>query len=77
MAKIKSASIKCGHCGDKFPSPIFLGDTETFDSATVSGNIAQCPKCGGVVNCNRENMSYELADTTGGFVGDERDHNKA
>ncbi len=79
MAKIKESFIKCGHCGTKFRSPIHFGDTESFDSATLSNNTAQCPnpKCRKTIHCNKENMSYVLADGSGGFVGNDRDSNKA
>lgn len=73
MAKIKESHVQCPHCGTKFPSPIFIADTESFDTAILAGNRAQCPNpnCGKMINCNKENMSYLLADETGGFVGKE------
>lgn len=77
MAKIKAAFIQCGHCGTKFPSPIFLGDTKTFESATLWGNRAQCPNCQRMIDCNKENMSYVLEDGSGGFVGDDFPDNRA
>ncbi|WP_082721992.1 hypothetical protein [Burkholderia sp. RF2-non_BP3] len=69
MAEIKEIWIKCPN-GHRFRSPIFLGDTETFDSGVLFGNTAQCPTCGALVDCNKENMSYILADGSGGLVGD-------
>ncbi len=77
MAKIKESYIQCGHCGTKFRSPIFFGDTDSFDTATTAGNTAQCPKCHKVIHCNRENMSYLLADDSGGFFGTDFPDNKA
>jgi len=71
MAKIKASHIKCGVCGTKFRSPISLGDTEAFQSATLVGNTASCPDCGRMIHCNSENMSYVLADDTGGLVGND------
>ena len=70
MAQIKESFIKC-KCGHRFHSPIFFGDTETFDTATTSGNKAQCPSCEIMIDCNKTNMSYILADNSGGAVGDE------
>jgi DNA-directed RNA polymerase subunit M/transcription elongation factor TFIIS len=69
MAAIKESFIKCNACGNRFRSPIFFGHTAAFDSATTSGNKAQCPKCGTMINCNKDNMSYVLADDSGGAVG--------
>ena len=77
MAKIKASHIKCGFCGTKFRSPVFLGDTETFTSATMLGNTAQCPDCGRMIHCNSENMSYVLEDGTGGLVGNDYPDNRA
>lgn len=68
MAQIKISFIKC-KCGHRFNSPIFFGDTETFDLATTSGNKAQCPSCRTMIDCNKTNMSYVLADNSGGAVG--------
>ncbi|MDR8087800.1 hypothetical protein [Burkholderia gladioli] len=70
MEKISQVSLKCPN-GHKFPSPIFIGDKRSFDSATMSGNRTNCPKCGVVFSCNKENMSYVLADDSGGAVGDD------
>lgn len=69
MATIKVSYIKCS-CGHRFASPFHFGDTESFDSATMMGNTAQCPKCSRMIACNKENMSFELAADEGGFVGD-------
>jgi hypothetical protein len=69
MAEIKESFIKCPKCSTRFPSPIFFGDTISFETATTWGNTAQCPKCGDMVKCNKENMSYTLADDSGGGVG--------
>jgi hypothetical protein len=69
MDKIKSVHILCGHCNTRFPSPIMFGDVQTFESATTAGNIAQCPRCRTMINCNKDNMSYVLADDSGGSVG--------
>lgn len=70
MAEIKEIWIKCPN-GHRIPSPIFIGDTATFDSGVLFGNKAQCPTCGTWVDCNKENMSYILADGSGGVVGDD------
>ena len=79
MAKIKSVSLKCGHCGMQQPSAIFIGDTETFETIVTSGNTQQCrnPKCRQMINVNKENMAYTLADGSGGAVYNEFGGNKA
>jgi hypothetical protein len=79
MAKIKSVSLKCGHCGTHQPCAIFCGDTQVFDTLTAAGNIQQCrnPKCRQMIHCNKENMSYVLADGSGGSVGEDFGGNKA
>lgn len=70
--RIKECIIKCPECGTKFNSPIFFGDVATFEAALTMGNITQCinPSCRVLIDCNRENMTYRLADESGGFVGE-------
>jgi hypothetical protein len=72
MAKIKDVRVKCPYCGTESPSPIFIGDSESFDSAVTQGNTVQCRNaaCRKMFPCNKENMTYRLAEG-GGFVGDE------
>jgi len=70
MTQIKESFIKC-KCGNRFNSPIFFRDTATFESATTSGNKAQCPSCRVMIDCNKTNMSYVLAGNSGGAVGNE------
>ncbi|MFS8083656.1 MAG: hypothetical protein ACMG51_09400 [Ginsengibacter sp.] len=69
--RIHDVTIKCPHCGQRFPSPIFIRNTAAFESAILSNNATNCPnpKCGKDIDCNKENMSYTLADEVGGFVG--------
>lgn len=69
--KIKSISIRCHHCGHRFPSMIGTGDVQTFQKMLMAGNTQVCPKCLTIVACNKENMSYVLADDSGGSVGPE------
>lgn len=77
MAKIKSVSVKCGHCGTVQPSGIFVGDTQSFETLVTSGNTQQCRNCGKIINMNKENMSYVLADGSGGAMYDDFTGNKA
>lgn len=60
MSKIKSISIVCSHCGMEFPSPIFIGDTKSFENSSIEGNIAQCPACRKMTEVNKKNMKVTL-----------------
>ena len=46
---------------------LFFGDLDTFDTSTMEGNQAQCPHCGKMTGCNKENMRVRAKDA--GFVG--------
>lgn len=65
----KSIEIKCSNpsCNSWFPSPIFFGDMNSFDTSMLIGNKAQCPKCNKMTGCNKENMRVRSDD--GGFRG--------
>lgn len=67
MDKVKTLEIRCTNCGTWFNSPIFFGDTGSFDASTVLGNIVQCPNCNKMVSCNKENM--RVRSKNGGFSG--------
>ncbi len=47
----------CIHCNQTFNSPIQFKDEESFKNADLKGNTAQCPHCGKMTPCNRENIS--------------------
>ena len=66
MAKIKESFIQCGHCGSKFRSPFFIGDTKTFSHAILWGNRVKCPSCELTIDCNERNMSYVLEEAPDG-----------
>lgn len=70
MVRIKESFIKC-KSGHRFTSPIFFGSVSAFETATTSGNKAQCPTCRVMVDCNKTNMSYVLEGGQGGGVGDD------
>jgi len=67
MAKTKEISIRCSQCREWFPSPIFLGDSETFDTSILFSNQAQCPHCGRMTGCDKDNFCARFED--GGFLG--------
>jgi len=71
MGKTKVLEIKCTNpkCGAWFPSPIFFGDINSFDTSLLIGNSVQCPVCGKMTGCNKENMRVISDD--GGFRGND------
>ncbi|MFX3669781.1 hypothetical protein [Xanthomonas prunicola] len=69
MSLTKKIEIRCSACKSWFPSPIFFGDADTFDAAMMSGNIVNCPHCGQITHCNKENMRANFGD--GGFSGND------
>lgn len=69
MSKTKTVEIKCLQCNSWFDSPIFFGDSEIMETCTMIGNSAQCPKCGKMTNCNKENI--RLRAEKGGFLGND------
>ena len=66
-AKTLSITIRCLHCSSKFPSPIFMTPYSTFSTATLFGNLAQCPSCNKMTACNKENFVARFEG--GGFLG--------
>lgn len=69
MSEVKELHIRCLNCNHWFNSPIFFGDLDSFDSSIMAGNQAQCPHCGRMTSCNKENMRVRAKDA--GFVGDD------
>jgi DNA-directed RNA polymerase subunit RPC12/RpoP len=67
MSQVNQVEIRCLNCGLWFPSPIYFGDSDSFDTSTLIGNQAQCPHCGRMTGCNKENM--RVYHQKGGFVG--------
>ncbi len=50
--------VICEQCGKKFPSPIAFGDRKSFETSTLTGNTVNCPNCGAIVPCDKENMIF-------------------
>lgn len=71
MAKISEITLKCGHCGHRFPSPIFAGDSVTLETMITVGNKVECPKCKTMISCNKQNMAWRWEDGSGGGMYDE------
>jgi hypothetical protein len=66
-SKTKSIEIRCQHCRKWFPSPIWFGDSEAFDTSMLFNNLAGCPHCGKPTGCDKENFRARFED--GGHLG--------
>ena len=51
--------VVCKKCKAIFPSPIAFGDRKSFETSKLEGNTVNCPKCGAMVPCNKENMIFK------------------
>ena len=60
MAEIKQIEIRCTKCKKWFASPIVFGETKSFDSSCLEGNLVQCQHCKKMTGCNKENMRTVL-----------------
>lgn len=67
MSNTTDIQIKCLNCSNWFKSAIWIGNSETFDTAILFGNLQQCPHCGKMTSCNKENFKARFED--GGFLG--------
>jgi len=68
-AETESITVKCLHCAGKFPSPIFMSPYGSFDSSSLMFNSVQCPRCGKMTGCDKENFVARFEG--GGFVGND------
>ncbi|MFV9631733.1 MAG: hypothetical protein ACNYWM_11780 [Methanosarcinales archaeon] len=57
--------IRCLNCNKLFPSPIQFGGIKSFLSSDLIGNKAQCPFCGLMTDCNKNNMLFDQRDSEG------------
>ena len=67
MAEIRRVELQCKSCKTWFPSPVQCGDTDSFDSSTLFGNVFGCPAGGQFVSCNKENLRQTRSDGKGGW----------
>ena len=54
--------IKCIECSRLFPSPIQFATMNAFLGSALLGNEVQCPQCGNMTSCNKENMYFRDGD---------------
>lgn len=64
---VESIDVRCLKCREWFPSPIFITPWNSFSESQIVGNIAQCPHCGKMTPCDKEN--YRVRFKNGGFLG--------
>jgi len=67
MSKTTDLQVRCLHCRTWFKSQIRMLTREAFDTATLFGNLQQCPHCGKMTASNKENFNAKFED--GGFMG--------
>ena len=65
MTNNVSCEIRCLNCDKWFTSGIFFGDFNSFDSAVTERNKQQCPHCGFMTDCNKDNMRFDQRDNEG------------
>lgn len=51
--------VVCPKCKKIFNSPIAFGDRTSFESSKLEGNVVNCPQCGSIISCNKENMTFQ------------------
>jgi hypothetical protein len=62
--EVQSVEIRCIRCAGWFDSPIYV---DPMQVTSMYGNTVDCPHCGAIVPCNKENMRVKYDD--GGFRG--------
>ena len=64
MGNVK-CEVQCEHCKEWFPSAIYLGSEQAFSSTITEGNLQNCPCCGKMTGCNKDNMRFDGRDDEG------------
>jgi hypothetical protein len=67
MSKTTDIQVRCLYCKTWFKSAIWIGDRAGFEGSHLFGNQQQCPKCGKMTPCNKENFKARFED--GGSIG--------
>jgi hypothetical protein len=62
MSKTIEISIRCLHCRQWFKSPIWFGDSESFDTSTLLQNVTPCPHCKKMTGCDKKNFRARFED---------------
>ena len=67
--RVTDIQIRClnNSCKTWFKSPISFATFTTFETCMLIGNRVQCPNCGQMTPCNKENV--KILFEGGGFVG--------
>ena len=60
MAAINQVLIHCGICRMRFPSPLLIPDTDTFERIAAGVHLIQCSLCNRYVSASRKNMTFVL-----------------
>ncbi len=63
MTDINSLEIHCQECSFWFPSPVKIYDRRTYDFTIIIGTTVTCPKCKGLITCNKENLRFDNGET--------------
>lgn len=58
MAAVNQIEIRCQHCDRWFPSPILVGDDESFDTNTLADETVTCPHCGRPTGCDADHTRF-------------------
>ena len=53
-----SCEIQCLECKKWFRAAFQFGDYESFFTSCVRGSRQNCPQCGIMTSCNKENMRF-------------------
>ncbi len=71
MSQKTKCQIKCLNCKRWFSSPIQFGDATSFFASYLAGNEAQCPHCGLMTDCNKDNMLFDERNSEGKVIHEE------
>ncbi|KKF38835.1 hypothetical protein EYY83_01580 [Hafnia alvei] len=66
-SKTVSITVRCQHCNYKFKSGIWINNRKSFEGSNFFNNLQNCPACGEMTACNKENFIARFED--GGFIG--------
>jgi len=49
---------RCKKCKEEHPAPIGVGDRQSFETSSISGNKFQCPKTGKMASYDKKDMVW-------------------